>query len=497
MQTRFIMDCGFRLCLRFISGLLLVLFHLGVSAQKHIGLEELRKLVLENNSEVKAADERALTATLLRKASFTRFLPSFDFNAQYLHIPSPFQLLSEDLFLPVVPQSAIDMQTGTVNPFQLLTADPPALVFGPDGLPMTGPDGNFLFRQYAWVPQSAGSIGQKNNVLFHFGLSQPLFTGGKVKAQYKAALSMERAARHSGRISLDQAIADADTLFWSLLVLQEKEKLARQYIQMLETLSQDMQNYLEEGLITRNEKLQVQIAFHEAQLELTKAENGIRQLSMAICRLAGLSLGQELVAVEEISPYMKVHDLEQLWEEGLQNRPELGVLREKVHVASSLAAMARGGRLPDLALGAGLVSANPNPWNGLQQEFGLDWFVGLTLTVPVYHWGERRHLHRAARHEVNQTQLTLEDTRNLIRIDIAGAFYDYDEARKNLTIRQLSLEQALENLEMVKHEFEEGMVRAVTLMEAQTFWHQAHTDYIESKAAIRISATKLKRSIGR
>ena len=471
-----------------------ILLPVSAMSQKEITLQDCRELALENNRNLRIAQEHYFAAQSMRKASFTHFLPSFDFAAQYLRTNKPFNLLSQDAFLPIVPFDVIDFQSGTINPAELIFADPSPLVFGPDGMPLTDPDGNFVFQQYAWLPQSEAEMGQKNNLLMHFNLRQPIFTGGKIRAQYHAARQMENIARSHQKLSETELLSECESLFWQLITLQEKEQLAQKYIKMLQSLVTDLENYHEEGIVQRNDVLRAQIKLNEARLEKSMALNGIARITMALNRILGLPLTGELVAKEEPGEIVTDYVLADLWQQGKSNRPELEIAKGKTELAGAMQRMAKASLYPDIALGAGYFAVNPNPYSGLESGFGHDWVAGITLTMPVYHWGERRHLHNAARHEKNVQKHRLKDAFEMIQMDITNAFYNYTEARETLKINELSLEQAEENMNITRDNFEVGMVNTSTLLEAQTLWQQAHTDLIEAKSELRIRHSELEKA---
>ncbi len=482
--------------LKWIFSLVLIFSFLAVKGERIITIEEARALALENNRTLKISAQQHAAARSLRKASYSKFFPSFDFSAQYIRMNKPFNLLSQSLFLPVVPFQAINPETGNLKPMELLQSDPPVLVFGPDGNPLRDADGNFIFRQYAYLPKSETETGQHNNLLMNFSLMQPIYTGGKVKAQYRAAGHMEKLAQYNSQLSAAEVLQEVESFFWQLITVQQKKDLALQYKEMLESLVHDMEGYLEEGIVNRNDLLQAMVALNETELELLKAENGHRQLSMALSRLTGLPLNEKLVAQDDPQWQAIEYTLEELWSQGSEQRPEIFLVQEKTGLAGSMADMAGAARYPNLALGASYFAVNPNPYNGLEKEFGHDWFVGLTLTVPVFHWGERRQLYQAALHEKNAQQTEMEDTRELIRLDISRAYFEYTEKKMEVDIKTLSLEQARENLDIVKDNFSVGRAQTTELLEAQTLWHQAKTDLIESQSGLRTAHAELEKATG-
>jgi outer membrane protein TolC len=474
--------------------LLLLIRPDNIFSQQELTLDEARQMARENNLQIRIAAEQQQATGYMQQAARSKFFPSFDIGAQYLRMNKPFHLLDDNLFLPVVPADAINFETGEINPAALLQSNPPALALDQAGNPMFGPDGNFLFSNYAYIPRSAASIGQENNLLFSFNLAQPLFTGGKIRAQYQAANHAQDISKAAADITLAEILLQTDTLFWKMVTLQEKQALAEQYVEMLESLVKDVENYTQEGITSQNDMLRARIALNEAQLQRTKATNGVIQVNMALNKVMGVSLTQKYIAIHDADKLPPPGPLEDLWQRGLKTRPEISAITSQTGLSEALARVARGAMLPNVALGANYFASNPNPYNGFDKSFGHDWVAGITVTMPVYHFGERRNLYKAALRETAARQMKLKETHDLIRLDITQAFYDYAEALEEIDIKQLSVEQAERNMAMANDLFDVGKLKTTDLLEAQTLLNEARTNLLESRAKARKKHARLQKA---
>ena len=479
-----------------LTGLAILLSVSCLFAQREITLAEVRQLALENNRSLGVARAHGEAAAALRKVSFSQFLPGLDFAAHYQQMNKPFNLLSQDMFLPVIPYNTIDFGTGTVNPLPMLNPDAGVLAFHPDGRPIMDEEGNFVFRNYAWIPSDAMQIGQKNNILMNLAVSQPLFTGGKIKAQYQAAVHMESLARYGAQLTESDVLFEVESLYWKMLSLQEKIKLTDEYKAMVQALLDDLEGYYQEGIIHRTEVLQAKVALNEARLDALRARNGFHRASMALCLATGLPLTTSLKVVEEPVVPGGEFLLDELWELGAGSRPELAMAEKQVDIAAALERVVRGGYFPDIALSAGYLAVNPNPYNGFEKEFGMDWTVGVTLVMPVFHWGERRNMVNAARLERKVQELKLEDAREMIRLDISNAWYGYLEMLQVQQVKSLSVQQAEENLRLSGDLFEVGRINATDLLKAQVLWHEARTELIDAQSQLRTSYRALEKATG-
>ncbi|HPX06506.1 MAG TPA: TolC family protein, partial [Tenuifilaceae bacterium] len=135
---------------------LLLLYFSGMG-QQQVSLEQCRQMALEHNQRIKIAAEQTGAADALQKSAKTQFFPSISANGLYTRTNKKYSLLSEDMFIPVVPFSAIDPTTGQLNGSIL---DPQSPNFDPSVFtntfqlnpateqPLYDKDGNPVFQKY-------------------------------------------------------------------------------------------------------------------------------------------------------------------------------------------------------------------------------------------------------------------------------------------------------------------------------------------------------------
>jgi len=94
------------------------------------------------------------------------------------------------------------------------------------------------------------------------------------------------------------------------------------------------------------------------------------------------------------------------------------------------------------------------------------------------------------------TQLKLEDTKELVMLQVSQFEKQIKEAEQRLQMTTEKMSDAEENLRMATVGFNEGMIPSSTLEAAQTSWMQAHSEYIDAKIDVIMANTYLKKSIG-
>lgn len=478
---------------------LLILFALPLSAQQNLTLSECRTKALEQNREIRIAQNEMRSAAYARKSAQTHYLPRINFGGGWLRTGKAFQPLENDLLLPIVPFNTIDPSTGRFNPETL--KDPATaintLVMNPEtGQPMVDQVGNPIFRNYAMLPADKLVFDHKNSYYARFTVTQPLFTGFKITEANHIARRAENIAKEKEILTRAEVVAKTDEAFWRVVSLREKLKLANAYETLLERLVTDLENMYGEGIITRNDLLKAQVKQNEAKLKTLQAENGYALSKMALAQIIGMEENDiEIDSGKMEEPSLAMPASFQ-WEVSPDNRAEIAMLKEKAAIMESKKNIGRSKFMPDVMLSTGYGWMNPNPYNGLRNEFGGNWSVGVVVSIPVFTWGERCNDLHAAKLKVANAELELNEAREMIDLQIRQNRYRYSEALKKAEMTGLSKEQAEENMRMAKENLMEGRSRLTELLEAQLQWENASSEHIDALVEMQTTLLELDKSTG-
>ena len=152
--------------------------------------------------------------------------------------------------------------------------------------------------------------------------------------------------------------------------------------------------------------------------------------------------------------------------------------------------------MPTILLTGGYGFMNPNPYNGLRNEFGGDWSVGVVVSMPVFTWGERKHNMNIASVKKHQAQYELEEARELIDLQIHQNRFKHIESLKKVEMTKLSKDQAEENMRVAEDNLAEGRTRLSELLEAQVQWSDAYSEYIDAMVEVKTTQSELEKATG-
>ncbi len=438
---------------------LLALLPLGAAAQETetLTLEQCRALALEQNKQIAASAWQAKAAKYTALSYRANFLPDLSLGGTGLY-------------------STAD---GT---FGIAGGNLPVL--GTDGLP-TGATAYFpgvnLDYKLGWA--YTGGV----------TLKQPLYTGGKIRAAYRLSRLGQDLAHLNERLTEAEVIQGTDEAYANLVRAQEMKKVAEVYHQTLKELMRNVESAHRHGLKPQNDVLKVQVKLNEAELNLRKAENAGRLATMNLCRYIGRPLTTSLAVSPEF-PGME-QDLRSLSDD-ITARPEYRMLDKQVEINRQQVKLTRSEMLPQVG-----VQGSYNYLNGLevngQKFFDQGSFTALlNVSIPLFHFGERRHKVNAAKARLQQSRLEQADRNELMQLELTQALNNLDEAQLECRLADTSLEQAEENRRVSAEQYKQGLETLSDHLEAQTLWQQAWQTKVDARFRLYLEWVAYRKANG-
>lgn len=468
----------------------------GIQAQRTLNLDSCRTLALSNNKELRMSKEKVNAAHYQQKAAFTNFLPKIDMKGVYMRTEKEISLLSDDQ------KSAISNIGTAVAPMgqklqQILSSDPSLA-------PLLTP----LQSVMGTLPGALNQVGQgmvdalRTDTRNMFGgmvtLTQPIFMGGKIIAYNKITKFAEQLAESQHATELQDVILNTDQAYWQVISLVNKKKLAESFLELVKKLDSDVSKMVAEGVATKADELSVKVKVNEAEMTLTKVENGLSLSKMVLCQLCGIPLDTPITLADESMENITLPDtyIEGNVNTALSNREELKSLELASKIYRQKVNVTRSEFLPSVGLTATYLVTNPSLVNGFEKKMRGMWGVGMMVKIPVFHWGEGIYKVKAAKAEANIAQYKLDDVKEKVELQVTQATYKVNEATKKLAMAEKNMAKADENLRYANLGFQEGVIPTSNVLEAQTAWLSAQSGKIDAQIDVKMSEIYLNKSMG-
>lgn len=452
--------------------ILLLTFVVTVScmhAQRMLTLEECRNLAIQNNKELQISGEKIKMADNEKKAAFTKYFPQLSANGAYMWNQKDINLLDMGAL-----SSSLSSSLGGLAQLPMIQH----LMSGVN-------DMQHLDVQNIWV----GNV----------SLVQPVFMGGKIVNYNQITKFAKQLAESMNNLQLQDLIYKTDETYWQVISLVNKKKLADAYVDLLRKMDSDVTAMIYEGVATEADGLSVKVKLNEVEMAQTKVENGLALTRMLLAQICGLSLEEDLSLADEKLDNFPVETTQASADlnEAFMNRNELRSLDLTTKIYKRKERIALAEMLPNVALAANYFVTNPNVFNGFKNDFAGMFNVGVMVKVPLSGWWEGTYRRNSAKAETRIKTLEWQDAREKIELQVNQSVYKVNEAGKKLIASSRNMENAEENLRRANFGFEEGVIPALNLMEAQTAWVSARSSLIDAQIEVKLTEVYLSKALGK
>jgi len=429
-------------------------------AAQQLSIEQCRQMALKYNKEKQSAALNTDAALYTMKSYRAQFFPNFSLVGFGIYDTGDGGLNVEGGMLPVG-----SMATGTFVPA-----------------------GNYAYFPGLDLDYKLGFVYSGNVVL-----KQPLYMGGKIQAAYRMSRMAVDLYRQNERLTESDVIQQADEAYARVVNARELQQVAEKYQTLLAELDKNVESAIRHGLKMENDRMKVQVKMNEVELQLRRAQNGVRLATMNLCHVTGQPLN---TALEVSSEYPAVDDALAIQTDDVSLRPEVAMLDYKRQIAGQQVRLARSEVLPQVALLAKYGYTHGVEFNDRPLLDGWAFAGGVTVSVPLYHFGEHSNKIKAAKTRLQQSELELENKRELMILELNRSANNLDEARLEVTLAEKSLSQAESSMKLSRQQYDAGMEPLSDYLESQATWQQAYESLVNAHFQLYLSSVAYLRSAG-
>ncbi len=460
------------------------------SAAGDVSLDSCRSLALANNKQLRVTAESVRMTGYQKKEAFAAYLPAIDFNGGYTYNQKDISIFDKDQLLPT---KTFDLQSQS---YQFDLVKNPAT-----GEPIKGPDGQYIPQTVALIPKDAMTFDVHNVFFGAVTLTQPVYMGGKIVAMNRLTHFAEEAARALHNAEAENVIYAVDAAYWQVVSLKAKQKLAKSYVNLLDTLRHNVELMVQQGVATKSDLLTVEVKLNQANVDLTKVDNGLVLSRMALAQVCGLPIDTRMSLVDEdvdltaaeasqipadSYPMADVYD----------RRQDLHAMRMGIEVLRQKERVAMSDMLPKVAIVGAYSFSNPNMFDGFSKRFDGAFSIGAMVSIPIWHWGGNYNKYKAAQSQTRMAELAYDDAKDMINLQVSQSAFKAQEAVKTYQMTMSNLSKADENLRQATLGFREGVMTTDNVMEAQTAWLKANSENIDAMIDVHLCDVYLSKVLG-
>jgi outer membrane protein len=342
------------------------------------------------------------------------------------------------------------------------------------------------------VPPNSLIVPGKGYADQNLTLMVPLFTGGRLENQVKAAAGRESAARAGiGTAQADAALMVRDVYYRALLAA-EMVKVAQSRLDAGRATLETTRALFEAGKGLQASVARAEAEMADAQRMETTARNDQAKMLLDLKRAMGVNLDSDITLADSLSYTSLDRTLDAALAEAGRVRPELLAARARLESAKAQTGAARGAWQPQVY---GTAMGDVFAPDDMGKRTGGA--VGVTLSIPLYDNGQRKGevgrmeaMERRAEAEVKDIELR-------VATEIRQVWLDVDTAGQNYRTAQAAVQSAQAAYDVVVLRVQNQKSILVEQLDALAALVQARTNVAQALYDHSIAIAKLQRAIGR
>jgi outer membrane protein len=326
-------------------------------------------------------------------------------------------------------------------------------------------------------------------------LDQPLFTYNRTKLQLKELqLALENAQLNYAiqLLSLEKMVTQA---FYLVYQQQQSLNIANSAYQNMQKSYEVSKNKVDAGISAREEMFQA-----ELNLATTRSDFENKQVSLENAKddfklLIGMSLYDDLIVIPNIAVDTVKVDVAFAIDQGLANRMELR--QRKISIESSEFDLIQTKALNEfkgsLSLSVGLLGDNEKLTDIYAKGSSRDnESISLSLTIPLWDWGEKKSRIKASQASIETSKITLEEEQNNIILDIRKVYRNLLNLQNQIGIARQSVTNAQLTYDLNLERYKNGDLTGMDLNIYQNQLSEKQLSYTNSLISYKLELLNLK-----
>jgi outer membrane protein TolC len=317
------------------------------------------------------------------------------------------------------------------------------------------------------------------------GLMQDIPGSGKLKAAANVAVAESRAKYSTFETSVLRAAYSVKAAYYQLWFLDEKIRINRQTLRLLDDLERSARARNEVAQATLQDVYRAQIERDKVQDEITNLADSRHPLMAQLKAALGLTRGQpDPPAPTQFEPTTLDLDGDKLLDSAFARNPRLKAMESDVRLAEALIGLARKSKSPDFSAGLQAEVYTP-PFYWPQGSMSLPiWRDKIAAQIAAAQAGRR----------AAEARLTAEQI--MVTVDFAMKTYEYREITRKLDLfRDKLIPEAGNSLEIARASYGSGQTDFLNLIDAQRTLLNFQLDEVEARTRREIVLADLSLSI--
>jgi outer membrane protein TolC len=302
------------------------------------------------------------------------------------------------------------------------------------------------------------------------------------------------AAEHSQQSYFEreqELVNEVRRAYYAILQSQSELESQRALLAYLEALQQLTGRRLQQEAVLKAASLRITAQRTKALYQLTVIEDALADRKEALNHLLGRDLQAEFTVEMVPASLPEESSVQEARKIATEMRPEIKAETIKKERAALETKIEKTRYIPDISIQANYLTA-PNI-SFLPQNLGA---VGVLLTWQPWDWGQKRHNIAQKVDAEKQAQLSIDNVRDQVVLEVDSTFRRLREARELLTAAQAARDAEAETLRNEMDAYSHQTIVLSDLLQQQSSVASAEDQYRQGLLAFWKARADFQRALG-
>jgi len=464
----------------FLTLLLLLMQQVPIHSQDGLTLEKSLSIAASNSPSIK------ITRLSLVRSQENLNAQNASLKSQFSLLLTPFSYSQNRAFNDLISSYNSQKKTQTYGTFTIMQP----IIWTDATVSLTNTFGYLdSYSQFATSQQK----GFNNNLSIN--LQQPLFTYNRTKLALKELqLALENTQLNYAiqLLSLEKQVTQD---FYFVYQQQQSLEISQQAFQNMQKSYEVSKNKVEAGISPREELFQAELNLATSKSDFENKQVSLENAKDDFKLLVGMSLYDNFLVIPNIAVDTVAVDISFAIDQGLNSRMELR--QRKIDIENSefdlIQTKDQNKFKGSLGLSLGLFGDNSNFRNVFDKDSRTDnEEVSLSLSIPLWDWGKRKSMIKASEASIASSQVSLEQEKNNIILDIRKVYRNLLNLRNQIEIARQNVKNAQLTYDLNLERYKNGDLTGMDLNLFQNQLSEKQLTYTNSLISYKLELLNLK-----
>ena len=347
--------------------------------------------------------------------------------------------------------------------------------------------------------QQTFTIGTSNSITSVVRLRQSLYGGGRVGAALRAARAFRDFASDGYELSKQSVSARAEIAFYDAMLAESLVGVTSEALQLAEANLSQVRSLKRAGRVSDYDLFRAQVRVSELRPDSIQAAKNLELARMDLRDVIGVDQLEEVILSGSFrsTTRLDLSDLARVSEQGMRMRPELMQAESEIRIRGAAIQAQKAELRPSLDfVASGQLAIQSNDLSFSGDEAQESWITGLALSIPLFDGLRNRALVNKARIDLRKAEIQTDQLRKQVRLEIRRAWHDAKEAAERAAAQRQVVSEAEKGERIAWSRYGNGFSTQLEVLDAQLVLTRSRSNFARAQRDRAVSLVMMEKAVG-